>query len=137
MLFLAFSKTSYVIIVKLYIKLILGMFIRLSGYVIQIMHFVINTEYILHSWIKSNNSIMYCFLYTTNSLFLKLFLKVGLRCNFLLFLRFETGSLASETENVKLFRPHSGAEMGQWVKRIFLGSLYIWVWIAHFHTLWR
>lgn len=68
---------------------------------------------------------MYCFLYTTNSLFLKLFLKVGLQCNFLLFLKFETGSLASETENVKLFRPHSGAEMGQWVKLPFSLAVYI------------
>lgn len=82
----------------------------------------------MHSWIKSNNSIMCCFPCTTNSLFLKLFLRVCLQCNFLLFLKFKTESLASKTENVKLFRPHSGAGMGQWVKHIFLGSLYILMW---------
>lgn len=74
---------------------------------------------------------MCCFPCTTNSLFLKLFLGVCLQCNFLLFLKFKTESLASETENVKLFRPHSEAGM---VNRLNIFSLAVYTSGCELHT---
>lgn len=41
---MTFLKISYVITVKMCIKLILEMFISLAGYVIQVMSFIINPK---------------------------------------------------------------------------------------------